>query len=117
VSLVSWFLIRDQAPVPSYADTYQSGMYLFDGTPKQEQRAFRFPLVVDRRGGGRPIVWTRVPVAGMLTIQGRIPGGHWSTIARIHVGRYQVVERHVSARSDESFRARVGAISSLIFGP
>jgi polysaccharide biosynthesis protein PslG len=116
VAVVTWYLIRDQAPDPSYAATYQSGMYFRNGTPKPEQRAFRFPLVVDRRGGGRPIVWTRLPVAGTLQIQGLV-GGRWTTVDTLHVSRYEVVERHLAAAPGESFRARVGSAASLVFGP
>jgi hypothetical protein len=116
VSLVTWYLIRDQAPVPNYADTYQSGMYFRNGTAKQAQRAFQFPLVVDRRGTGEPIVWTRVPVAGTLQIQGRVDG-RWSAVVTLHVSRYEVVERHLRAAASESFRARVGGVTSLVFGP
>jgi hypothetical protein len=32
--VVTWFRIRDQAPVPSYAATNQSGLYLLSGEPK-----------------------------------------------------------------------------------
>ena len=34
VDVFTWFRIRDQAPVPSYAATNQSGLYLLSGEPK-----------------------------------------------------------------------------------
>jgi hypothetical protein len=96
VSLVTWYLIQDQPPVPSYADSYQSGMYFLDGRVKPAQRAFRFPLVVDRRGAGEPIVWTRVPASGTLVIEGFV-GGRWVAVLRTSVTRHEVVERHLPA--------------------
>jgi hypothetical protein len=116
VSVVTWYLIRDQPPIPSYADSYQSGMYFLDGQAKIAQRAFRFPLVVDRRGRGKPIVWTRVPVAGTLRIEGLI-GGRWEVVLETPVTQHEVLDLHLRASRTESFRALVGGESSLIWGP
>ena len=115
-AVVTWYLIRDQPPIPNYADSYQSGMYFRNGEPKQAQRAFRFPLVVDRRGAGEPIVWTRVPVSGTLAIEGLV-GGRWVAVLRARVARFQVVERHLPASASERFRAVVGNQSSLVWQP
>jgi hypothetical protein len=116
VSVVTWYLIRDQPPIPSYADSYQSGMYFLDGQAKIAQRAFRFPLVVDRRGRGKPIVWTRAPVAGTLRIEGLI-GGRWEVVLETPVTQHEVLDLHLRASRTESFRALVGGESSLIWGP
>ena len=51
-SVVTWFRIRDQAPVPSYGATNQSGVYLLAGEPKPSLAAWLFPLSC-RRSGGR----------------------------------------------------------------
>jgi hypothetical protein len=40
VDTVLWFQVRDQAPVPSFAATNQSGLYLRSGAPKPARRAF-----------------------------------------------------------------------------
>ena len=114
VSVVTWYLIRDAAPIPNYADTYQSGMYFLNGQAKIAQRAFRFPLVVDRRGSGQPIIWTRVPASGRLVIQGFV-GGRWQAVLRTTVTRHEVVERRIPASAGERFRARVGNQSSLVW--
>jgi hypothetical protein len=116
VSVVTWFLIQDQPPIPNYADSYQSGMYFLNGQAKIAQHAFRFPLVVDRRGAGEPIVWTRVPASGTLLIEGLI-GGHWVVVLRTSVTRHEVVERRLPASASERFRAVVGKQSSLVWGP
>ena len=113
-SVVTWFLIRDQPPVPNYAASYQSGMYFLDGQAKPAQRAFLFPLLVDRRETGEPIVWTRVPASGTLVIQGLV-GGRWQAVLTAAVTRHEVVERHISAAAGERFRATVGMQSSLVW--
>ena len=48
VDTVLWFQTRDQAPVPSYAATNQSGVFLRDGRPKPAARAFAFPFSCER---------------------------------------------------------------------
>lgn len=78
---VVWYLLRDAAPRPSYAATYQSGMYLLDGTRKPSAQAFRFPLVVTGRQGDRLSVWWRAPRAGRVAVQVR-RGGRWVTVRR-----------------------------------
>jgi len=115
-AVVTWYLIRDQPPIPNYADSYQSGMYFRNGVPKEAQRAFRFPLVVDRRGAGEPIVWTRVPASGTLVIEGFI-GGRWVAVLKTRVARYEVIARHLIASASERFRATVGSQSSLVWQP
>jgi hypothetical protein len=64
VDTITWLQIRDQAPVPSYAATRQSGVYRRNGAPKPSATAFRFPFVA----GGTQI-WTRAPLTGTLQIQ------------------------------------------------
>ena len=65
VDTILWFQTRDQAPVPSYAATNQSGVFFRDGTPKLAARAFRFPLACERRGS-RTRVWTLAPRSGTV---------------------------------------------------
>lgn len=68
VSHVMWFLVRDQNPVPSFAATRQSGIFLASGEPKAAVRAFRFPFSCERRGRGTR-VWVRAPAAGRVAIE------------------------------------------------
>jgi hypothetical protein len=116
VSVVTWYLIRDQPPIPSYGASYQSGMYYLNGTAKPAQRAFRFPLVVDRRKAGEPVVWTLVPASGTLRIEGQI-GGRWVVVLSTHVTPHEVLARHLPASPSERFRAVLGNRSSLVWGP
>jgi hypothetical protein len=111
VSLVTWYLIRDQPPVPSYAASYQSGMYLLGGQPKLSQRAFRFPFVMEPAGHGQTVAWTRAPVGGALQIQRRVGTG-WQTVVSAPVRAGDVVERHVPA-GRTPWRAVVAGQSSL----
>jgi hypothetical protein len=113
VSVVTWFLIEDQPPVPDYADSYQSGMYFLDGKPKPAQRAFRFPLVVDTRQRKHPLLWVRVPAGGKLVVQERV-AGRWRDVLTRTVARYQTVERSLTpAQGVGTFRASVGGDASL----
>ena len=43
---VVWTFVRDQAPTGGYGGTYQSGIFLLDGTPKLAQQAITFPVVL-----------------------------------------------------------------------
>jgi hypothetical protein len=91
-------------------------MYFLNGQAKPAQQAFRFPLVVDRRRPGKPIVWTRVPVAGTLKIEGLIQG-RWDVVLTTPVTQYEVLDVHLAASRTESFRALVGGQSSLVWQP
>jgi hypothetical protein len=78
VSLVAWFLIRDQPPSSSF---YQSGLYYLGGKPKPYLEGFRFPLVAFSRRGGF-YVWGRLPsgAAGRVEIEQR-NGGAWRRVS------------------------------------
>ena len=112
VDAVMWFNLRDQAPVPSYAASYQSGLYLRDGRAKPALRAFRFPFVTERIGTARLRAWTKVPAAGRLAIQRRTGAG-WRTIVTQRVRRGDVVLLHLRLRGVAMLRARVGARVSI----
>jgi hypothetical protein len=115
VSVVTWYLIEDQPPNPDYADSYQSGMYFINGQPKQAQRAFRFPLVVDTRHPKRPLLWLRTPAAGTLVVRDRV-AGRWRSVLTRTVARDQIVERRLTpAQGRAAFRASVGGDASLVW--
>jgi hypothetical protein len=78
---VIWLQVRDARPIPSFAASYQSGMFLHDGAIKPSAQAFRFPLVVTARRGDRLAVWWRAPRAGRVRVQVR-RGGRWATVRR-----------------------------------
>lgn len=112
VDTITWFQIRDQAPVPSFGATNQSGVYFRNGRPKLAQRAFAFPFVptLARRSGVR--VWTRAPSRGTLVFEARTGRG-WRPLRRVRVRRHQVVQRRVRVSRRTQLRARVGSLASL----
>jgi hypothetical protein len=111
-SVVLWFQIRDQAPVPDLASTNQSGVYFRNGRPKRAQRAFRFPFASSRGADGRVRVWGKAPSAGRVLIEAKT-GRRWRVIARIPTGRSNIFTRLISARAEIRLRARIGTRVSL----
>jgi hypothetical protein len=112
VTSVTWYLARDQAPDPSYATTYQSGLYFRNGRPKLSERAFRFPFVLSKRSGGRWLAWGRAPEAGQVVVE-RKTGKRWVTVTRLNAKRHAVFSRTVRLRRGASVRARLGADTSI----
>ena len=115
VDTIVWFRVVDEAPVPTYGDTNQSGIYRLDGRAKPAARAFRFPFVVERvPGGGRSLeAWGRSPIAGRVTIERR-RGARWIAVRRVTAGRHGTFLVRVPASvRPGSLRARVGAERSL----
>ena len=111
VDTVTWFGLRDQRPVPSYAETYQSGVLLASGRAKPAARAFRFPFVMSRSGGGA-VAWGRSPVSGALTIEQR-SGGGWRRRRSLRVRAGAVFLVRLRASRGAVLRARSGAERSL----
>jgi hypothetical protein len=90
VRTVLWFRVVDQAPIPSYATTNQSGLYLRDGTPKLAQKAFAFPVACERTSGSGFRVWGMAPVASaQADVQVR-RDGIWRTVATRRAGTDRV---------------------------
>jgi hypothetical protein len=117
VDTITWFRIVDEAPVPSYGDTNQSGLYRLDGRVKPAARAFRFPFVVEPvPGGGRALeAWGRSPIAGRVTIERR-RGARWIAVRRVTAKRHGTFLVRVPASvRPGSLRARVGAERSLVW--
>ena len=112
VDTITWFQIRDAPPTPSYSATYQSGVFLADGTPKPAAQAFAFPLVVKRSSRKSVRAWTRAPVSGELVFE-LARGGSWRTIASVRVRRHQVLVRRLPGVGSGEVRARMGASTSL----
>jgi hypothetical protein len=105
---VCWYLLRDDAPVPSFDATYQSGLYFRDGRPKLSASAFRLPLVIHRRKG-RTTVWGHA--TGPVAIERRSAGA-WRTI-RSFTPRAGIYSGRVSAPRGAVLRARQGGVTGL----
>lgn len=111
---VLWLQVRDARPTPSYAATYQSGMFLADGAIKPSAQAFRFPLVVTGRRGDRLSVWWRAPRAGRVQVQVR-RGGRWTTARRATARAGGVGRTTVPAARVQAVRARIGGEASYVW--
>jgi hypothetical protein len=112
--LVIWNQIGDQAPVPSYGTTNQSGVYYLDGRPKPALRAFRFPLVAWRAGKSAVDVWGRTPVSGRLVVEQRI-GSAWKTVRALSAQARATFLTQFSDPAGVSLRAQIGGQTSLIW--
>ena len=92
VDVVTWWLMRDDAPTPSYATTYQSGIFFRGATPAQDTpkpsyTAFRFPFTAYRHMGVARL-WGMVPQTGVKTtvvIEAR-QGSKWVQAVRLRSG-------------------------------
>jgi hypothetical protein len=114
VSTAIWYQVRDALPIPSYASTYQSGVYLHDGRPKPARQAFLFPFVLQRTSPATLVVWMKAPEDGQLAVQRRLRTG-WQTIARYFARANEIIYGSLHARGRLTLRARVGSIASLPF--
>ena len=113
VDTITWFQVRDQAPVPSFAATNQSGVFLLDGRAKRAARAFRFPLVAERAGANSHSVWGRSPISGRVTIERRTSTG-WQAVRTVTATRGGTFFLRIARKTaNERLRARVGADTSL----
>ena len=112
VDLITWFQIRDQPGEPSFGTTYQSGVYLRDGTPKMAQLAFAFPMVARRGRARTTTLWARAPEAGRIVFERRL-GGRWRQVAAASVARHGVVTRRARLPRGAVVRARLGDAVSL----
>jgi hypothetical protein len=95
VSAVVWFLMRDEAPEPSFATTLQSGIYfrgdtMAQDTPKPSFTAFSFPFT-GYIHKGKTQLWGLAPTPGPVTIQRQARSGSWVDLT------------HLNARSDRLF--------------
>ncbi len=113
VDTVVWLNVRDEAPIPDYASTYQSGVFLRDGTPKPAADAFRFPFVVHRATGASVRVWGAAPGRGRVAIEIRGTGGTWRTLRRLPGAPSRVFQAHLRLRGAATLRARLGTSTSL----
>lgn len=115
---VIWFNLRDDAPTPSYAATYQSGIFLRGSTvaedvPKPSHTAFRFPFTAYRtRGVAR--LWGMAPASGPVTIQAR-QNGRWVTATRLRARGNRVFSGRLRVGPGTSLRAVWNDDTSLVW--
>jgi hypothetical protein len=112
-SLAVALQIRDAAAEKGYALSYQSGVYLLDGSPKPAQTALRFPLVAHRDDPFHVTVWGMAPQPGPVEIQ-RFRQGRWRNVAGGHSrGRGSPFQVKIPLIRLARIRARAGSDTSL----
>jgi hypothetical protein len=115
VSLVTWFLLKDQPMTTSY---YQSGLLYGDGSAKPYAKGFRFPLVAFPASSGCTY-WGRTPpgTSGRLDLQVRV-GTAWRTAKSFRIAGNTVFQGKIAGVRSGWVRARFAATgdTSLPFG-
>ncbi len=116
--VITWFNLRDQAPTPSYAATYQSGIFTRGSTvaedvPKPSYTAFRFPFTAYRtRGVAR--LWGMAPAGGTVTIEAR-QGDRWVTATRLRAKSNRIFSGRLRVGQGVSLRAVWNSDTSLVW--
>ena len=115
-SLVTWWNVRDDPPKPSYAATYQSGIFTAGPTPAQDVRkpsytAFTFPFTAYRYKGVAKL-WGMAPGAGAVTIQAK-RGSRWVTATRLRARTNRIFTGTLRVGQGVELRAVSASTSSL----
>jgi hypothetical protein len=96
-----------------FAATLQSGLVFTDGRRKPSFRAFRFPLVADRRSKDRLFVWGIAPRGGKTLEIQRRAHGRWDTVRSLKPRAGKVFTTILDSTGPEVLRARIGGDHSL----
>lgn len=112
VDTVLWYQIVDSPPIPSYATSYQAGLFYLNGSPKPAAQAFRFPFVTKRLNRHQVQAWGRAPKRGKLAIE-MLRNRRWQVALTVPVRAGQVFLSTLTVRGSAVFRAQLGEITSL----
>ena len=112
IRTISWYLNSDALPNPSYAATYQSGVFEYDGTPKLSATAFRMPFVA-WRNSKHVRFWVSAPAGSSLIVEQQV-GDQWQQVATATGG---IVQGRFDAISNGPVRIRSGDFSTLPVQP
>jgi hypothetical protein len=124
VSAVIWYLMRDEAPVPSFATTLQSGIYfrgdtIAQDTPKPSFTSFSFPFTAYIHKG-KAQLWGLAPAPGPVTVERQTSSGSWTTLARLNARSDRLFLANRRLRAGTRLRAVQGTRTSLtwkVFSP
>lgn len=124
VSAVVWYLMRDEAPDPSFSTTLQSGIYfrgdtIAQDTPKPSFTAFSFPFTAYIHKG-KTQLWGLAPSPGPVTVERQAANGTWSTLTRLTARSDRLFLGSAKLRAGTNLRAVQGAKTSLswkVFSP
>lgn len=110
--VILWLSIGDQPPVPSYAGSYQSGVFFGTGAPKPAATAFRFPFVLTCPGRACT-AWGRSPTPGSQVTIERGTAAGWRALRSVIAGADGVFSTRVEPGGAAVLRARAGQDTSL----
>ena len=119
VSLVTWFMLRDQPFTPS--TPFQAGLYFRgeDGVasdkPKMALTAFRFPFVAFRQPAKKSVMyWGRSPAGRSAVIVEQKRQGAWRIVETLRPNRYGIFKgRRASAATTRVLSRTVGEWQGL----
>lgn len=116
--VVIWWNLRDDDPTPSYAASYQSGIFFRGATPAQDTpkpsfTAYRFPFTAYRTNGVARL-WGKTPSDLSVTIQAQ-QGGSWVTAARLKAGSNRIFTGRLRVGPNTPLRAVAGPDTSLVW--
>lgn len=105
---VLWYVMRDQAPEPSWDTTFQSGVFErgatpAEDTPKPSFTAFRFPFTAYRSEGVARL-WGMAPAAGPVMIQVQ-KGSTWVDAISLRAGRERIFQGRLRVGRGTRLRA------------
>lgn len=117
VDVVTWFNMRDEAPRPNFASTYQSGIFARGATPAQDTpkpafTAFRFPFTAYRSQGVAQL-WGKAPSPGPVQIQARASNNTWTTVTTVRAAGNGIFTGRLRAGRSTVLRAVRGPDTSL----
>jgi hypothetical protein len=92
--------------------TFGTGIFFQDGTPKPAFDAFRFPFVADRQRKNKVLAWGKAPSTGELEIQLQQPDG-WQTVKQLSVNDGAVFTASLRIPGAATLRAVVGSDASV----
>lgn len=116
--VITWWQMRDEAPMPAFDATFQSGVFLRGASPAADEpkpayTAFRFPFTAYRTNGVARL-WGKTPGDRAVTIQAQ-QGGRWVTAARLNAGRNRIFTGRLRVGPNTPLRAASGTDISLIW--
>lgn len=116
--VVTWWNMRDEPPTPSFAASFQSGIFFRGPSPAQDEpkpsyTAFRFPFTAYRTNGVARL-WGKTPGDRSVTIQAQ-QGGSWVTAARLKAGSNRIFTGRLRVGPNTPLRAVAGPDTSLVW--
>jgi hypothetical protein len=109
-------------------NSYQTGVYTFDGKKKPSFDAVRFPFVTDRKSKSKVLAWGKAPASGKLTIEvkakkkkkgghGRAlkKGGGFKKVATVNATEGKVFTKKIKVKGKAKVRAVIGGDKSPVW--